>query len=159
MERFVSGYLDKVVHDCESNESIRPDLAINFYVQFGFSCEKHTDLGEFVSFMETVPKMEGHFHSQTTLCSLGIYPYTDIIRVDENLTSNLEALSSKLGVKSPEMKKITSRHHTDSKSKLLDLFRGRPHLVGRILEIYKEDCTAIPEACDVKSVMASIGIN
>ncbi len=156
LERFVSGYLDKVVHDCENYESIEPHLAISHYIQYGFSCKKHKDLRKFVGFMETVPQFEGHFHPQTPLCNVGKYPFTDIIRVDENLNSKLEALSSKLGVKHPAMQEKTSRHRTGSKNKLVDLFKGRPRLVKRILKLYSDDCKTIPEACDVKDLMAQI---
>ncbi len=159
LERFVSGYLDKVVRDCENNNgSIKPDLAISYYIQFGFSCEKHKDLEAFISFMETVPKdkHEGHFHAQTSLCSIDKYPFTDIIRVDDNLNSKLKFLSSKLGVRHPEAHRKTARHRTGSKSHLVELFKGKPHLVSRILAMFEEDCNKIPEACDVKDLMIAI---
>ena len=158
LERFVSGYLDKVVHDCENNKSIKPHLAISYYIQFGFSCEEHKDLESFVNFMETVPKFEGHFHAQTPLCSLERYPYTDFIQVDEKLNVKLEALSSKLGVEHPELQKKSRRHQTGSKSKMVDVFQGKPYLVSRILGMFKEDCAKIPEACDVKDLMDAIKV-
>ena len=61
VERFISGFLDKVIHDCKVG--LTKNVAISHYVQFGFSCEKHTKLEPFISFMEDlgVGKMEGHF--------------------------------------------------------------------------------------------------
>merc|ERR1712226_83225 len=108
MERFISGYLDKVVTDCQ--KPYNPLFAISHYKQYGFDCEKHQDLEAFVSFLETVPKMEGHFAPQTPLCNVEVYPYTDIIFADENMNLRLKALSTKLGVEHPLEDRGTSSH-------------------------------------------------
>ncbi len=157
LERFVSGYLDKVVHDCKVQDYIKPHLAIHHYVQYGFSCEEHTDLEAFISFMETVPSFEGHFHAQAPLCSLGKYPFTDMISADETLSDSLKALSEKLGVEHPMEDKSTSTHSTKAKAKMVALFKDRPHLIQRILDMYKVDCENIPGACNVDELMAAMG--
>ncbi len=156
LERFVSGYLDKVVHDCEANESIEPHLAIHHYLQYGFSCEEHKDLEAFVSFMENVPSFEGHFHAQAPLCSLGKFPFTDMISADETLSDSLKALSEKLGVEHPLEDKRSSNHSTKAKAKMVGMFKDRSHLIQRILDMFKVDCENIPGACDIDELMAAI---
>eukprot|EP00551_Chaetoceros_affinis_P016177 CAMPEP_0203688042 /NCGR_PEP_ID=MMETSP0091-20130426/894_1 /ASSEMBLY_ACC=CAM_ASM_001089 /TAXON_ID=426623 /ORGANISM="Chaetoceros affinis, Strain CCMP159" /LENGTH=317 /DNA_ID=CAMNT_0050557493 /DNA_START=135 /DNA_END=1088 /DNA_ORIENTATION=- len=156
VERFVSGYLDKVVKVCEKKKEIESHMVLHYYVQYGFSCEKHSDIDGFVSFIETVPKIEGHFAPQTPLCSVQKFPFTDIIRVDENFSSNLKKLSAKLRVKHPTEKESTSTHKTGAKDKMVDIFKGKPKLVRRILKLFEVDCVNIPEACDVQDLMAAI---
>ncbi len=156
LERFVSGYLDKVVNICSKHDTIEPHMVLHHYQPYGFSCEKHTDLEAFVSFMETVPTKEGHFASQTPLCNLEKFPYTDIIRVDENLSSKLHELSQKLGVEHPAKNEKTSSHKTGAKEKMITLFKGKEYLIERILNIFNEDCINIPEACDVKDLMVAL---
>lgn len=156
VERFVSGYLTKVVRDCKNNKNtIKAHLTMSHYSKFGFSCEKHTELEAFIDFMEQVKEknFEAYFKPQTKLCGIGKFPFTDIFRVDQNLTSNLEALSSKLGVTHPEVK---TYHTTISKNKMADLFKGKPQLVNKILQMFKEDCAKIPQACDVEDLMTVV---
>ena len=157
MERFVSGYLDKVVHDCEAHDSIMPEnLAIQYYAQYGFSCKEHKDLEAFISFMETVPTFEGHFHAQSPLCSLGKYPVTDSIKVDETLSDSLKALSEKLGVKHPMEDNKTFKHSTRAKAKIVTLFKDKPYLIQRVLNIFKVDCENIPGACNIDVIMTEL---
>ena len=82
VERFVSGYIEKVVDDCKRKG--KEPFAIDFYKQYGFSCDKHQNFEAFLSFMETVPQMESTFHAQASLCNLKTYPYTDIIYADNH---------------------------------------------------------------------------
>ena len=155
LDRFVSGYLDKVVNDCKkSNFMSDSNLAIKYYNQYGFSCEKHQDLESFVSFMEgvTAPRMEGHFAPQATLCGVEKFPYTDIIVANESLNANLKVLSKKLGVEHPEKSQHTTSHKTGAKYEMISLFEGKQELIGRILKLFEEDCKQIPKACDVKNV-------
>ncbi len=156
LDRFISGYLDKVVHDCENNDTIKPHLAIHHYVQYGFSCEEHKDLGAFISFMETVPSFEGHFHAQTPLCSLGKYPVTDVIAADETLSDSLRGLSETLGIKHPMEDKKSSSHSTNANAKMVALFKDKPYLIERVLDMFKVDCKYIPEACNVDKLMDAI---
>lgn len=170
LERFVSGYLDKVVHDCGRKHQEDPrNLAIGYYYQYGFSCENHTDLEAFVSFMETVPSMESHFRSQTNHCwpnninhhSGGAgssntiqSPYTDIILVNETLSTRLEELSVELGVQHPsEERDKTSSHSTFASEKIRHLFQGKSGLVRRILNLFEEDCKMFPQLCHVESYL------
>jgi hypothetical protein len=150
LERFISGYLDKVVHDCEIHDldtDYPPEGPLMHYRQFGFSCEEHTDLEAFVTFMESVPSMEGHFAPQTPLCNVKKYPYTDIIRVDDRLSNNLADLSIKLGVQHPKEKGETRSHGTGAKQRMKSLFENREDLVPRILKLFKQDCDVYPESC------------
>jgi len=156
LERFVSGYLDKVVYDCKKDPTDKPHLAIHHYLQYGFSCEEHEDLEAFVTFMETVPKFEGHFAPQTPLCNVDRFPYTDIVRVDENLSERLKNISFKLGVEHPEENIKTTKHKTEAKEKMVAIFKDRPHLIKKILNMFKEDCERIPQSCDVEEIMAAI---
>mmetsp|Transcript_19581 Transcript_19581/g.24697 ORF Transcript_19581/g.24697 Transcript_19581/m.24697 type:complete len:478 (+) Transcript_19581:102-1535(+) len=157
VSRFVSGFLDKVVHDCKNHENVvKRSLAIHHYVQYGFSCEKHNDLEAFISFMETVPSHEGHFHAQSSLCSIGKYPFTDFIQVDKNLSENLKLLSTKLGVKHPSEDERSSSHSTKAQERMVQLFKEKPYLVQRVLDMFKVDCENIPHACDVDDLMAAI---
>ncbi len=156
LERFVSGYLDKVVTDCKKDPTDKPHLAIYHYIQYGFTCEEHEDLEAFVNFMETVPKVEGHFAPQTPLCNLDRFPYTDIIQADEHLSTRLKNISSKLGVEHPEEKKKTSKHKTGAKEKMVAIFKDKPHLIKKILNMFKEDCERIPESCNVEEILAAI---
>jgi len=156
VERFVSGYLDKVVKICNRNVTIAPQMVVSHYVQFGFSCDEHVDFEEFVLFMETVPKLEGHFAPQTPLCNIQKYPFTEIIRVDENLSLKLVDLSSKLGVEHPAENGQSRRHRTGAKEKMVDLFKGKAYLIDKILDMFHEDCANIPEACDVDDLMAAL---
>merc|ERR1712226_910881 len=107
----------------------------------------------FISFMETVPKMEGHFAPQSPLCNAKKYPYTDIIVADETLSTRLKTLSAKLGVEHPMENSGTSTHSTGAKEKLAAMFKGKVNLVGRILKMFEEDCELLPEACDVEDLM------
>jgi hypothetical protein len=154
LERFISGYLDKVVHDCA--ETYDPSFAINHYHQYGFSCEKHKDLEAFVSFMETVPKMEGHFDSQTFCCNPQKIPYTDIIYADNTMSAHLEQLSKKLGVEHPHENNRTSNHATGAKDKMVDLFKGKKELIPRILNMFQEDCHMFPKLCDVEDLISAV---
>jgi len=154
VERFVSGYLDKVVGDCAKTYS--PTFAISHYHQYGFSCDKHQDLEAFVSFMETISNMEGHFSPQTPLCNVQKFPYTDIIYADETMSVRLRDLSSKLGVKHPTEDEVTSKHSTGAKKNMAALFKGKKELIGRILKMFEEDCHIFPEACDVEELMRAI---
>ena len=156
LERFISGYLDKVVHDCETHTRIGPHLAIHHYIQYGFSCEQHTDLEAFVSFMETVPSFEGHFHAQASLCSLGRYPVSEMVCADETLSDSLKGLSASLGVEHPLEEKKSSTHSTKAKEKMVALFKDKPFLIQRILDMFKEDCEIIPGACNVDELMTGI---
>ena len=157
MERFVSGYLDKIEGGCKkTNRDTLPVLA--YYREFGFSCEKHTDFEAFVSFMENMQagKMEGHFGPQTPLCNVKNFPFTDIIAVDEDLNKNLEILSEKLGVSHPPAKESTSKHRTGAKDLLTLFFKGKQGLINRILAIFEEDCKAFPQSCDVDDIIAAL---
>jgi len=154
VERFISGYLDKVVADCA--RPYHPSHAINFYHQYGFSCEKHQDLEEFVSFMETVPKKEAHFSLQTPLCNVQKFPYTDIIYADKTMSARLEDLSSKLGVKHPIEDKATSKHGTGAKKMMSELFKGKKKLIERILKMFEEDCNIFPDTCNVEELMRAV---
>jgi len=156
LERFVSGYLDKVVTDCKKDPTDKPHLAIHHYIQYGFTCEEHEDLEAFVNFMETVPKVEGHFAPQTPLCNLKRFPYTDMVRADEHLNTRLKNISSKLGVEHPEENKKTSKHKTGAKEKMVNIFKDKPFLIQKILSMFKEDCERIPDACNVDEIMAAI---
>jgi len=156
LERFISGYLDKVVKDCTKDPEAKPHLAIHHYIQYGFSCKEHEDLEKFVTFMETVPKVEGHFAPQTPLCNVERFPYTDIIQADENLSEKLKVISTKLGVPHPDENKKTTKHKTGAKEKMVEIFKDRPHLIKKILAMFKEDCERIPQSCDVKDIMAAI---
>jgi len=157
LERFVSGYLDKIKNDCtKPHRDTLPVLA--HYREFGFSCEKHQDFEAFVSFMENMPvtKIEGHFSPQTPICNVKNFPFTDIIAADEHLSKNLEILSEKLGVSHPLEKKVTSSHRTGAKDKLIRFFKGKEALIYRILAIFEEDCKVLPQSCDVDDVIAAL---
>ncbi len=157
LERFISGYLDKVVKECKKfNTTNAKRLAIGHYVQYGFSCEKHNDLEEFVSFMETVPQFEGHFHSQTPLCGVGRYPFTHIIQVNDTLTNSLEDLSVELGVEHPVEDKRSRGHSTGARDKLIGLLKDKLYLIPRILDLFKEDCKAIPNSCFVDDIIEAV---
>mmetsp|Transcript_20249 Transcript_20249/g.25580 ORF Transcript_20249/g.25580 Transcript_20249/m.25580 type:complete len:407 (+) Transcript_20249:85-1305(+) len=156
LERFVSGYLDKVVNDCKSNDSIGPHLAIYHYVQYGFSCEDHVDLEAFIAFMETVPSFEGHFAPQAPLCSLGKYPVTDMISADETLSDRLKVLSAKLGVEHPGEDFKSKTHSTKANTKMVALFKDRPYLIQRVLDLFKVDCEKIPDSCNVEKLVTAI---
>lgn len=154
----MSGYLDKVIRECESNDGvIKPHLAIHHYEKYGFTCAKHSGFESFITFMETVPKHEGHFAAQTPLCSVDKYPYTDFIEADEHLGLKLEMLSAKLSVRHPKENASTSTHQTKAKAKMNELFMGKPLLVERVLALFKDDCERIPDACDVTELMEAIG--
>ena len=150
VERFISGYLDKVVNDCEIYDldtdypSVGP---LVHYRQYGFSCQQHSGLEAFVAFLESVPSLEGHFAPQTPLCNLQKYPYTDIIHVDDKLSTKLETLSIKLGVQHPTEKNETRSHETGAKQRMASLFRNREELIPRILKLFKEDCDLFPKSC------------
>ena len=153
VERFISGYLDKVVNDCRrfnDTQIANSHLATSFYYQYGFSCEKHRNLESFLSFMETVPRMEGHFSPQSPLCNIQKFPHTDIIMADENLDTNLQHLSKRLNVYHPQADNKTSSHAQGAKTKMRDIFRGRRDLVDRILKLFDEDCISYPKACIVE---------
>ena len=155
LERFVSGYLDKVVTECDY-EGKKP-LTIDFYKPFGFSCQKHRDLEDFISFMETVPTVEGHFHAQTPLCSIGTYPFTDMVKVDSTLSDYFKSLSKKYGVEHPLEEWKATRHKTNAESKMVELFKDKPHLIQRILNMFPEDCEKLPSsACNVDNLMSAI---
>jgi len=154
VERFVSGFLDKVVFDCKNG--IQPYYAIHYYIQYGFSCDEHQDLEAFVSLMEKVPKMDGHFHAQASLCNLRTFPYTDIIYVDDHFDEKLRRLSEKIGVVHPAEEAKTRKHSTGANQKMVDIFRGKKGLLARILNLFDEDCRLLPEACDVDDLLASL---
>ena len=84
VERFVSGYLDKVVHECNNMDKLRatepiahqPYAAMYHYKKFGFSCDVHQDFETFVDFMEGLEEqnMEGHFfHKQSCVIYGGFH--------------------------------------------------------------------------------------
>ncbi|KAL3908649.1 MAG: hypothetical protein SGILL_008405 [Bacillariaceae sp.] len=154
IDRFVSGYLDKVVHDCKTPD--REGLAIHYYDQYGFSCNNHTHFESFVGFMETVPHMETHFGPQTTFCEFGRYPYTHLIFADEGLTGKLRNLSFAIGANFTPPSKKTANHKTGSKMKAVELFRGRKDLLRRVLDMFEVDCRAVPNACDVSELLRQI---
>jgi len=154
VERFVSGFLDKVVFDCKNG--IQPYYAIHYYIQYGFSCDEHQDLEAFVSLMEKVPKMEGHFHAQASLCNLRTFPYTDIIYVDDRFDGKLRRLSERIGVIHPTEEGKTRNHNTGANKKMVDIFRGKKGLLARILNLFDEDCRLLPKACDVDDLLASL---
>lgn len=152
VERFISGYLDKVVNDCRTFDlsTNYPTLGpLNHYTQYGFSCDKHSDLEAFVAFMESVPHMEGHFAPQTPLCNFKKFPYTDIVFVDDDLSIKLQRLSVKLGVKHPLDDPKTSSHKTGARFRIANLLNENRDLIRRILKIFKEDCEVLPASCKV----------
>jgi hypothetical protein len=153
VERFVSGFLDKVIKDCEKGENIHH--AVNYYNQYGFSCDKHQDAEAFISLLESVPRMEGHFGPQASICLIGKFPYTDVIYADENLDENLSRLSERLGIDHPHVEK-GQNHSTGAKSKFLEIFKGRAHLVLRLLKLYDEDCRVLPKACEIGELLSSL---
>jgi hypothetical protein len=158
VERFISGFLDKVIIEC-NKPKWDESYVYNWYINkgYGFSCEKHQDLEAFISFMETVPRMEGHFHAQAPLCMLKTYPYTDIIFVDDYFNENLRALSKRLGVSHPTGdEKQTRKHSTGAKTKMANMFEGKEYLLDRILKLFDQDCRLIPNACDVDELRSAI---
>lgn len=158
LERFVSGFLDKVVRECKQDPTDKPYLAIYHYIQYGFSCEKHTDIEEFVNFIEKVVDLEDHFAPQTPLCDFPKFPYTDVIPTDKTLSKQLKSMSAKLGVEHPAEKKTTSTHKTGAKEKMVVMFKDKPHLIQKILNLFKEDCDNLPESCNVEDIMAEIAM-
>jgi len=97
VQRFVSGYTDKVLNDCQWSRSA--GFTYHFYDKYGFDCLKHGDFEEFITFMETVPTMEGHFEQQSKICEIGRYPWTEVVQVDDDLNGFLVNLSKELGKK------------------------------------------------------------
>ena len=156
LERFVSGYLDKIVGDCKKAKRHHPDLVHSFYIQYGFHCDKHADLKSFVYFMENVPRVEGHFSPQTSLCGFSgddrNYPVTDILHADDTLSDSLRNLSKKLQIDHPFEDKKTSSHSTGAKDKMKDLFLGRRELISRIMKLFEQDCKILPELCENKDL-------
>jgi len=153
VERFVSGYLDKVVADC--NKKFNPLHAIHFYDEFGFSCEKHQDFEEFITFMENVNKMEGHFEKQTVVCETSRYPWTKFVWI-EDLDDFLPKLSEVLGKEYKPPSKRSKSHATGSSEKMLKLFQGRKYLLDRVLKIFDQDCKEMPKMCDVQNILPKI---
>jgi hypothetical protein len=154
VQRFVSGFLDKVVSDC--SKPYDPSYAIYFYEQFGFSCEKHQNFEEFITFMESVPKMETHFAPQSFLCQYGQYPFTHLIFVDQKLNQKLANLSGHLGVNYHSPDHNTASHKTGSERKMARIFKGRKDLLQRVLNIFEQDCKLIPKLCEVEALVADI---
>jgi hypothetical protein len=156
VERFISGYLDKIIKEC--NEPVYDKTYVyNLYIKYGFSCEKHQDLEAFISFMETVPKMESHFNSQTSLCMLRTYHYTDIIYMDDNFDESLRDLSKRLGIDHPDAdNKATRKNATGAKKKLAGIFKHNEEWIDRILKIFERDCRLLPKACEVDELRSAI---
>ena len=157
--RFVSGYLDKIVHDCgrDYNGTV-PQLVKQHYTRLhGFSCAEHSGFREFVGFVERLgqDKLEGHFLEQTSVCDLR-YPFTDLVLVAEGeLDTSLSRLGSRLGF-SGTVPSIRN-HRTGSNSKLADMFRGRnKDLLYRLLRLFEKDCKLLPALCDVDDLIRAI---
>jgi len=151
VRRFVSGYLDKVLRECSLPES--DDYVFHAYEEFGFSCEKYSNnFEEFITFMESVPKMEGHFAPQTFVCEYEKYPYTHLIYADDEMNNRLGDLSHLLNVTYNPPKKA-SAHKTGSEKKMVELFKGRKDLLQRVLDIFEEDCKLLPKLCDVSDLL------
>ena len=152
VERFLSGFLDKVVHDCKAMNDTQlaaSRLAISHYYKYGFSCNKHGNFESFLSFMETVPAMEGHFSPQTPLCGFLKFPHTDVIIADKNLDTHLRSLSQRLKVSHPPEDERTTSHAQGAKGKMSDIFRGRDDLLQRIIALFHQDCIAYSQICEV----------
>lgn len=127
------------------------------YVPLGFSCERHTDLEEFINFIQYHLEVDGHFAPQTLCCRPQLHPYTDVIVVDEDLNWKLKQLSTKLGIHHHiEPSNNTRAHKTGAKSKAFDLFKGRRDLLERVLDMYKDDCLYMPSMCNVTELMSQI---
>jgi hypothetical protein len=158
VERFVSGYLDKIVNDCSKkvDDSV---LYRSRFVPLGFSCEKHTDLEEFIHFMQQNLYVDGHFAPQTFCCEPQHHPYSDVIVVDEDLNKKLEELSAKIlgiGHRVGPPPESARAHKTGSKSKIATLFKGRGDLLQKVLDMYKDDCLYMPSVCNVTDLMRQI---
>lgn len=158
VERFVSGYLDKIVNDCSRkvDDSV---LYRSRFVPLGFSCEKHTDLEEFIHFMQQNLYVDGHFAPQTFCCVPQHHPYSDVIVVDEDLNKKLEELSTKIlgiGHRVGPPPESARAHKTGSKSKIVTLFKGRGDLLQKVLDMYKDDCLYMPSVCNVTDLMRQI---
>ena len=167
VDRFVSGYLDKVVKECNKMDKKRknqprahqPYAAMYHYKKFGFSCDTHQDFETFVNFMVDLEEenMEGHFFSQTVLCDVRRFPYTDIIFVDQDFSSRLETLAMKEGwVDLYKPNHRTKTHSTRSHEKMVELFKGKRYLLDRILDLFHPDCRVFPAACNVDELVAKL---
>ena len=156
LERFISGYLDKIQNGRCLEEP--KTIVLAHYVELGFSCENKGKLGSFLSFLESLPtkEWESHFAPQTPMCNAKEYPYTDIIMADEHLNDKLKELSDKLGVPHPAENPKTSSHATGAKNKLMDIFLGKEQLIPRILNLFEEDCVMFPNLCDVDDLLQSL---
>lgn len=158
VERFLSGYLDKIVNDC--SRIVGESVMYHKLEPHGFSCEKHTDLEAFIYFLEkNIHHVDGHFKPQTFFCEPHNHTYTDVIVVNEELNQKLKGLSAKLGIHyvAPN-EKVTRAHKTGSGSKIVDLFTGRKDLLLKVLDMYKEDCLYMPSLCNVTDLMSQIEV-
>lgn len=151
VERFVSGYLDKIVHDCKTDFWGQDRSLVKSYYeqQHNFSCANHKSFPQFVTFMEQVGErnFEGHFAAQTRVCDLR-YPFTDIVLVDSQLDLTLKELGERLGVKPYLPSGGTGRKHsTDSGKRLQRFLRGRHGLILSVLRLFEQDCAVLPGMC------------
>ena len=94
----------------------------------------------------------------TPICLVGRFPYTDVIYADEHLDENLRRLSERLGIDHPHVE-MGQKHSTGAKSKIPELFKGKAHLVLRLLKIFDEDCRVLPKACEVGELLSSLEDN
>lgn len=154
VQRFVSGYLDKVVMECKLPHN--KAHVHHYYEPFGFSCVRHKNFEEFIAFMESVPQMEGHFAPQTFVCQYQKYPFTHLIYVDQDLNNHLRNLSKHLGVTFKPPPQHAASHKTGSETKMIELFKGRKDLLQRVLNIFEQDCRILPELCNVTELLRSI---
>mmetsp|Transcript_40458 Transcript_40458/g.60679 ORF Transcript_40458/g.60679 Transcript_40458/m.60679 type:complete len:312 (-) Transcript_40458:261-1196(-) len=159
IDRFISGYLDKIKMGCAKPK--RDQRVIDHYRPLGFSCEKHSNLEAFVTFLEGTPlrEWEGHFAPQVPLCNPNQFPYTDVIIADEHLNEKLEELSAKMGVEHPKGDKKTTSHGTGAKNMLVSIFKDQPELIERLLVLFKEDCDMYPDLCDVGDLHKAIALD
>uniref|UniRef100_A0A7S2CNW2 Uncharacterized protein n=1 Tax=Octactis speculum TaxID=3111310 RepID=A0A7S2CNW2_9STRA len=155
LDRFVSGYLDKIRHACEKDfDGNDIMLAKSYYYRYGFSCAEHgASFDDFLSFMERIGEdnFEGHFASQSRVCD-SRYPFTNMVLVDDMLDSRLAKIGVQLDVKYiPDAK--SRKHRTNSSQRLIQIFMGKHHLVERVLKLFERDCQHRVELCDVRELL------